>query len=165
MAIIVTPGASDADSYASLVEANAYHDARLYNAEWLAATDANKEIVLKWGTRLLDENYDWLGSRANNDQALGWPRYGTYWDGESIDGDIIPVQIINAVSEMALFLLKSDRSIVSEPDNQGLDSLTVGPISLSFSDTDRPEIIPDTVSNICSKLSENKPGMVVLKRA
>lgn len=164
MALNAIPSDPNADSFLTLAEAEAYHTARLYNAEWTAATDATKETALKWATRLLDERYEWYGTVVTYEQALGWPRVGVWYDSRLLSHLEVPTVIKNATAEFALFLIKSDRSVVSEPSEQGLDSLTVGPITLNFNEEDRPDTVPDSVNTICEILSKNKAGMAVLGR-
>jgi|SRR6185436_7470083 len=77
MALIVTPGAADANSFATLDEFNAYHATRIPALPWLAtATDAQKEAVLIMGARLLGTCFTWRGSAVDDVQALVFPRSG-----------------------------------------------------------------------------------------
>jgi hypothetical protein len=121
---VTTPGAANADSYASLEEANAYFTAR-GNTTWTGTDDA-KEAALRRGTAYLDNVYRtrWKGYRTNETQALAWPRVGsggdsrfrfpgqTFFiygiidpDGFEIPTDAVPVQIKNAAIEAALIAL------------------------------------------------------------
>lgn len=106
MALVTTPGAEDADSYAAVAEADAYFLARGV-ATWTGTTTA-KENALRVGTAYLDNQYrgEWPEIRTDQDQALAWPRTGVYdTDGYLIASDEIPVQVVNATCEAALLAL------------------------------------------------------------
>jgi hypothetical protein len=104
MTLTITPGDIAADSYASLVQAAAYHTAR-GNSTW-TGTDALKEAALTRATQWLDGRYNsrWPGTRWKlRLQALDWPRVDALdRDGTLIDADEIPVEVINATCEAAL---------------------------------------------------------------
>ena len=63
-------GKSDANSYASVADGDAYHDGHLYATAWTAATTANKEKALVFATRLIDAEFRFKGTKANSTQAL-----------------------------------------------------------------------------------------------
>jgi len=133
MTLIVTPGATDADSYATLAEANDYHLSRLHNSEWTAATDVMKEAALLWATRTLDANFYWVGVKATDTQSLDWPRSGVVdRNGYSIDSDIVPVEVKNAQSELAFLLIKNDRTLSADPDPDGVKELKICSLALKF---------------------------------
>ena len=44
--IIATPGASNANSYVTLANAETFFESRLHKTDWTDATDANKNIAL-----------------------------------------------------------------------------------------------------------------------
>ena len=129
MALITTAGATNANSYISVADANSYFGDRLYTDKWDNASTPNKEKALKWATKLLDQHVAWFGYKPDDDQALRWPRSGIYdRDGYWIDDDIIPEPIQRATAELAFALLKEDRT--QAPDTKGFDSIKVGPIAL-----------------------------------
>lgn len=104
MALITTPGDLTANSYASLVEASAYHSAR-GNTTW-TGSDALKEAALIRATQWLDGRYgdQWPGIRWKlRGQALDWPRVEAYdRDGTYVDIETIPPEVVNATCEAAL---------------------------------------------------------------
>jgi len=67
-------GRTDANSYATVAEADSYFEAHLYAAAWTAATAATKASALVMATRLVDSQYQFNGYRAHDTQALQWPR-------------------------------------------------------------------------------------------
>ena len=106
MTLTTTPGATNADSYASLAQALAYH-AAIGNAAWAASTDALREPALRRATIWVDNSYRarWKGQRGVNgrSQALDWPRYGVLdSDGWYVDSATIPLEVTNATNEAAL---------------------------------------------------------------
>ncbi len=140
------------NSYISLADATAYHDTRLHNAEWTAATDENRQRALIWSTRLLDQNFRWRGSRVDEDQPLQFPRYNVYdYDGFYVEEDEIPKKLRDATAELALLLLTSDRTLSDEPDTQGIRELNVGTIGLKFNAVDRHTVIPNSIRDMVSE--------------
>lgn len=122
MALVVTPGADNADSYASLDEANAYFTARGLTT-W-TGTDSAKENALRRAADYLENQYRgrWKGYRTSETQSLSWPRLGDEDnrsvrdgflvavgivddDGFEIPTDVIPKQLKNAQCEAALLIL------------------------------------------------------------
>ena len=104
MALVVTPGASDADSYTTVAFADAYHVAR-GNAGW-AGADAVKEAALRRATAWIDGVYRsrFPGYRnEGRDQALEWPRASASdAQGWGIANDAIPAEVQQAAAEAAL---------------------------------------------------------------
>ena len=138
MPLITTPGAANADSYASLAEALAYHAAK-GNAAWAASTDALREPALRRATVWVDGTYRarWPGLRVNGrTQALDWPRSGvTDADGYAVDHMTIPAEINSATCEAALRELAVPGSL--SPDYVGstqVQSATAGPVSVTYKD-------------------------------
>ena len=114
MTLTTTPGASTADSYASLAEALAYHAAR-GNAAWAASTDPLREPALRRATAWLDGRYHarWPGYPINGRaQALDWPRRGAAdRDGYVIEVTTIAPEIVAATCEAALRELAAPGSL------------------------------------------------------
>ena len=137
MALTVTPGASNADSYASLAFALAYHAAR-GNAAWAIGLDADRETALRRATVWLDSTYraQWpQGYRINGRvQALDWPmsnvRDAAGW---YVDYTTIPVEIANATCEAALREYAKPGSLLPDyVQSQAVESATAGPVSVTF---------------------------------
>lgn len=155
MTIIVTPGGSDSNSYATLAEANAYHSTRLHNSAWTNANDTTKEAALLWATRTLDSNMCWKGRKATEEQALDWPRYAVYdKDGYYIDSDVIPQQVKDAQSELAFLLIEKDRIVANECPTPGVDSLKVGSLSFSFNDKKRTNALSNSVVSLVQEFGD-----------
>jgi len=147
MAINATPGSPTANSYATLIEADAYHATRLHNSAWTSATDPIKEAALIWATRTIDDNMFWQGVRSTEDQSLEWPRQSVVdEDGFVIDFDIVPVRVKNAQAEQAFLLIKSDPTIGVDPKSPAaLKSVKASTIDIKFESADRPSILNASV--------------------
>jgi hypothetical protein len=146
MPIVATPGASNADSYATLAEADAYHGVSLYSTVWDAATDVNQEKALKMATRLLDAYFVWLGSRTYADQALGFPRTGLFRDTTVVvDSATIPVEIRNATAEFGQYLLANNPNTPNGIAVQGITKVKAGPIEVQFKDVIESKVVPDHI--------------------
>lgn len=164
--IVETPAASNANSYASLVEAEAYVATRLYSDAWADADDAEQKIpALIQATRILDGSFVWTGVASTDVQALGWPRTGMLnRNGFPINSLVIPQPLKDAQVELAVQMIIAERTADNDAEKQGIKSLSAGPVSLTFKDkkleTDQdlllrgPEFlylspfIPDAVTNL-----------------
>lgn len=142
MALIVEDGSgmSDAESYASVAEADAYHDAHGTPASWTAASTTTKEQALRKATDYLDEHYalDWKGARANTGQRLRWPRVGVFdSDGYNVPAsgaESIPRRLKDATAILAVKSI-DDGALLADVSSDGQitsETKTVGPISLSY---------------------------------
>jgi hypothetical protein len=67
-------GLANANSYASVADGDSYFEAHLYASVWTAATSGTKAAALVMATRLVDSQFQFHGFRANETQALQWPR-------------------------------------------------------------------------------------------
>lgn len=145
--VIATPGASNANSYLTRDNATAYFGTRLNSTVWTAASDANKDIALIQATRTLDAGFDWRGTSTYADQELAFPRTGlTRRTGYAVDSTTIPSEIEAATAELAMALLRSDRTLESAAGAAGLTDLKVGPIQLKFKDDLSALIIPEAIA-------------------
>lgn len=105
-----TVGGMSANSYATVAEADAYHEARGFNSEWTQATTADKTQSLVWATRLLDEQ-EFVGIATFRTAPLRWPRYGVVnRENMVVDPQVIPQFLKEATAEWAFKMLKEDRT-------------------------------------------------------
>lgn len=140
MSLIVENGSgvADAESYASVAQASAYHAARGSTA-WNGITD--KEAALRKAADFMTQTYRlaWKGYRVNPVQALDWPRYECYVTGLSknssdylIPSNTVPLEVQNACMELALRTATEELN----PDlTQQILSSRVGPLSITYSET------------------------------
>lgn len=153
LTIDATVGGSSSNSYTTLAEAETYMDSRLHTSEWDSAASADKNKALAMATRILDNNFEWIGSKATESQSLRWPRYGAYdRDGWFIDSDVIPGDLKEATAEMAFRLLQKD--VTADDDTRGIRSMALGSMKLEVDKADRNQIgeIPESVIRMLSHL-------------
>ena len=116
-------GLETANSYASVAEADAYHDSRLHSLAWTAATTPVKERALAMATTTLDAMTAWQGSRASAAQALAWPRTGAIYDGLLVE-DMVPAPVKRATAELARLLIGED--LTQDVAQNNVESLNLG---------------------------------------
>ena len=146
MALIVTPGAVDANSYSTVAEFKTYRTNRLPEvAAVLAATDPQIEAALIVGARNLGAYFTWNGSAVDAVQALAWPRIGML----TRNGFAIPttgaasiqIDLKDAQNEWAYQLL-AGASFVGDDEaaKANLASVRAGSVALSFQSFDPSSI-------------------------
>jgi hypothetical protein len=129
--LVATPGASDANTYCTLSDANTYFQSRLHKTAWEDAGSTEKNAALVWATRLLDELVIWNGSKTVDDGALKWPRSGVRdTDGILFEENAIPTWLEQATAEFAFHLLSEDRTLETNRDLKGLRKVSVDVISI-----------------------------------
>lgn len=145
--VITTPADPAANSYVSVAEADAYHATHLYASVWTAATVTTKETAVIHATRVLDLMYKWAQWSTTPTQKLQWPRTGVEdFLRRSYIGDlVIPSQLKDATAEFARQLIVADRTADSDIETQGITSLGVGSVSLSFKESVIAKVVPDAV--------------------
>ena len=138
MALIVTPGASNADSYATLAEANTYiTDRRVPTITWWnTAADDAKEDALRFAAVLLDRIFKWTGAAVDNVQARAWPRTGMLtrngFEIPSMGATSIVTDLKDAQIEFALQLGVGDRISDNDALKQGITSVKAGSVAVTF---------------------------------
>jgi hypothetical protein len=145
--VITTPGAPNANSYVSLVEADSYHATRLFST-WDTLSVNTQQIAVIQATRLLDSMYEWAGYPTSAEQALLWPRTGPegFNEWNYVGALEIPDRLKDAVSEFAWQLTLEDRQADSDLETSKIRSLSAGPVSLSFEEGVTAKVIPDAVA-------------------
>lgn len=150
MAIVLdyAPSSPTMNSYASVAEADAYHESQLYGTAWadVEGGDDQKAQALITATRLLDDNVRWAGWPTSYQQPLGWPRSGVLnRNGNLLVNGVIPQALKNATAEFALALITAGAVTNSGSENPaGLKKLKAGPIELEF-DPNLTSMTQDTV--------------------
>lgn len=134
--IVTTPGASSANSYVTLTEANQYFADRGNSADWLAETDddiltrillqaALDLELLDWASTKYDEDIDEDG---NHEQALAFPRAEHIAE----NGLYIPTEIKRAQFEQALFLYRLNGKTIEAGENTAIKSFQRGGVSVVY---------------------------------
>lgn len=165
MALISTPGAANADTYASLAEAQAYMDSLPYKAAWTSATTAAQEGALKAAARKLDL-LAWKGIKTTAAQALAWPRANVYdRDGYIIDSAAVPAFLKNAQAELALRELEEDRA--ADPALGQPTRVKAGPVEVEMGNGARrtPNLLPSLVEQMVAAYVTASGNSVRLVRA
>lgn len=141
-------GLSAANSYVSVTEANDYLiQNNFVFPTWDAIESGDKQKVLSWASRYLDQKARWNGEKTVKESGLRWPRKGVEdVDGEEIPEDVIPIQLKQATIEMARYLLDSDRS--ADRGQDGLKEIQVDVIKLVFDNSYRLPEVPNEINNI-----------------
>ncbi len=132
-------GLNTANSYASLAEADAYIESKLGSSAWgtwSTKSESDRIVALIQATQYLDAQYDgqWRGSRANETQALAWPRASVEDDdGYAVDDDVVPQKLKDACCEMAYRSAAGDSllGVVTQPGSVTQESKTIGPITVA----------------------------------
>jgi len=158
--LIATAKAANANAYVDETEAGLYlSDNRLYETKWAAAVSDDRKSALIWATKLLDLAFDWNGLKRTSEQALRWPRSSVYdLDGQFYDSETIPSPLKHATAELALSLLRDDRTADPSLLGRGIASVTVGPISVEASAEQVMSLIPDYIVLLLRALGTTVPG-------
>lgn len=160
-------GASNANSYLTVFDAQVYFDGRLPLAGWNNATNDDKAMLLVMATRTLDAfarpfkwlvppdgripayyrvRRQWTGAPTTSTQRLAWPRTGMYNGlGVAIASNVIPQELKDATSELAGQLGEADRILDNEVAAQGITSIRAGSVALTFKNMVEAKVLPDAV--------------------
>ena len=104
MALITTVGATDADSFITLAEWQDYWDLRDVDLNQ-HGHDAAHEADLRIASQYITQNYNFVGQRQYQYQALAFPRLTTILvDGWPTNPDEIPQRIKSAQAELAYII-------------------------------------------------------------
>jgi hypothetical protein len=97
MAIVIEDGSNvaGANSYATAAQLTAYAAER-----GVTVTGVSDVLLIQAMDALEDKNF--IGTKANFDQPLQWPRLGVQIDGYSIASNVIPDDLISSQIEIAI---------------------------------------------------------------
>jgi len=132
--IVATPNDPLANSFETLAEAEDYMTTRPGADAWNEADDEQKKAALVMGTRVLSMGFPWTGTATTATQALVWGRLGMYSaTGYPLDGDVIPQQLKDALSETALYILQdATRLADNEAAAQGIKRIKAGSAEIEY---------------------------------
>lgn len=114
--IVATAGASTANAFITLAEAETYMEARLNASTWDDASDDSKNRAIVEATRELSHK-TYCGERVTSTQALSWPRQNAP-DPDSPFADhysttVVPQRVKDATAELAFQFIKAGTSDVA----------------------------------------------------
>lgn len=175
MALDATPKSATANSYLTVEEADAYLGSeRLHTEDWDSLDGDSKARALIWASKLLDAACEYKGAPRTFTQAMRWPRIGTRnRDLGWYDQDEIPQELKEAAAELALALVRRDRSEESELAGLGLERLRVGPVDLTIDKSAlSPQLVPqhvimliDHIASLKASVSKGGFASIRLERA
>jgi hypothetical protein len=143
MTFDATPKSSTATSMATVEQADDYHAGRLHNEAWSGASAGNKQAALMWASRILSKER-FKGYKSSSSQSMAFPRQGLYdRDGNYVDDDVVPSDVVDAVSEYAFLLIGSDSTVPSA--TKGFKQIKVSVIDIKPDSVDRPEGVPSSI--------------------
>ncbi len=148
--------------YASMEDATAYFADRIDTEAWDTATAPDKEKALITATKLIDDNYVFIGKVAASEQTLSWPRMGVAYPDpqrgtwEQPGPTVVPSRVTRATLEQALHLLLNEKLLDSS--NQTFEKIQIGSIKLedSLSDFKAAPLMSPLISNIIGPLLVNQ---------
>ena len=105
-----TPGAVDANAYATRDQAVAIFEGRPGASAWASANDVKRAAALIEATAELEQRITWRGEKASSTQALAFPRIGLERDGVAVAADSIPTELLRATALYADFILAGGES-------------------------------------------------------
>jgi hypothetical protein len=172
-------GKVDANSYATVADANAYHDGHLYAMAWTAATDDQKAVALVMATRLIDAEFQFNGTRTAANQALQWPRAMCPEPDnvhvpisvllpipyDYVQYDTVPKAVVQATCEMARELLIVDRT--TAPAGEGLSYQNISGNQTGYDKGDKRPVLSRVAQVMLAKYGSQisaKSGAVRLMR-
>lgn len=160
MALIVEDGTgkTDADTYADLEFADAYH-VGVGNHRWSEAAPSEKEAALRSAANYMVGRYrhKWKGYRVKIDQRLDWPRHDVELEDTAQPGatgqvyqftglypsNSVPEAVKIAQCEFALVAL--DGPLVQNL-TQGKKSVKIGPLAIDYDTTSSQRVRYDTAA-------------------
>lgn len=181
--VIVEDGTiiADANSYLSVAEADAYHDAR-NNSDWTAAPARAREAAVIVGSDYITREFErrWKGIRVNINQTLAWPRAGVlteeYFEPQTeprpalfpdlsylIPDNIVPEEVKDATAEAALRGLNG--TLLPDLARGGeIKSLKAGPASVEYFAAAKTTTTYQTIDQLLKRLLRNFAGQRTLVR-
>lgn len=166
--LVETPGAANANTYATQAEADAYFAARLpLVPPWDEADDPTAALAM--AARVLDSFVQalkvyvpasttggskayyitrraWTGAPATTTQKMAWPRINMYdRNNNLIASDVIPQDLKDAQCELAGQLLITDSTLDNAVRVQGITSVKAGSVAVTFKSLIEQHVLPDAV--------------------
>lgn len=164
-----------ANSYVSVAEADDIISANIHvNTKWLSLSEPDRQRLLVWASRYLDERTRWKGEKTvqgnivNNvrtgESPLDWPRsYVCDRNNIEIGSNEIPTQLKVATAEMARYLIDQDRTVEREQD--GLKMIKADVVELEFLEYYKLPSVPDNLVYLVQGLGYISSGSMKFGKA
>jgi hypothetical protein len=151
-------GIANANSYVTVEEADDYMASNIHGRDaWNALDVEDKQHLLVWSTRFIDQRAIWNGYKSSAGNSLRWPRSGVYdRDKYYVDDFSIPTPVKQAVVELAAYLLVADPNVTQGSD--GLSKLKVDVIELTFNGNQKLSQFPLSIAMILDGLGVLRSG-------
>jgi hypothetical protein len=151
-------GLTDATSYVSVNDADAYFAVDPNVTDWDVLDNEDKEQLLNWATRTLDQKVIWAGTPSTTMQALRWPRTGVRdRDDRLIASDEIPRQLVELVCEFLKFIRATDPTTSGDVDQ--ISRLKVDVIEIEFQEDTAQSVYPSIIGALLRGLGRLRTGL------
>lgn len=151
-------GLADATSYVSVNDADAYFAVDPNVTDWTSLDVEDKEQLLNWATRTLDQKVIWAGTPSTMVQALRWPRTGVRdRDDRLIASDEIPRQLVELVCEFLKFIRATDPTTSGDVDQ--ISRLKVDVIEIEFQEDTAQSVYPSIIGALLRGLGRLRTGL------
>jgi hypothetical protein len=171
--INATAGATNANSYITVAEAQAYADSDLDSANWDSATADQRIRALITATRNLDL-VGFVGTRTSTTQALAWPRKDFTTPEKTYTDNEIPAEIKLAQWELTKALLgdmivagavAGSTSLIPGLPNTGLKRVKLDVMEVEWKPDAQTRITPlkalPQLQSLLNDLVLNTPGQTI----
>lgn len=161
-------GLANANSLASVVQADAYHEGNFWGAAWAVKGNTDKEKLLVSATRFIEARMVWAGDRVSGVQALSWPREAVFVDGQLIPDNAVPLGVADAVADLALRISIEDLTAEQMIDLVKSLGLGDGALEVEFKDGVQRDRIPENTMMMLSRYGAStgtSSGFVRVKRS
>lgn len=168
--IIATVGATNANSFGTLAEANTYHETVVHvDGAWDDVDADIKQPALIMAQQQMTSLICWTGYIANSTQKLPWPRNGMWERNELVYilSNVIPDEVKWCQFELARLLATTDRTLEYEVGVNGILRLKAGSVTIQFKDQylSGPAVIPSVAYNLLvPSWYDSVAGMPVFNR-
>jgi len=143
--IDATLGGASANSYVTLVDADAYFETVPDSTTWTDKTNDQRNRALISATRWIDA-LSFYGDRCSETQALKWPRDNYKVDGIDLACTLIPIGIEVATYELARALANDTDAITGSTGTTGLyDQVELGELKVKYKAS---SMTPGMVNNV-----------------
>lgn len=151
--VIADVGASNANSYVTVAQADSYFSDSFGRSLWISSSQTDREAAVITASRTLDMYMTWEGYQATTSQSMEWPRSGTYdKTGRSYANDIIPGPVRFATFELAYFILENQGISFEQ---QTVDRVKIGPVDVEFTPRSVDAGIPSFVENLVAHIGRS----------